>query len=148
MLLRVLEDPYRAMDGHPTECSVEGSIAAIDKLGDSRPKGVPLLAARLTEAHEAVAAYDREPNDLNLRMAVDAMANATMTRDGEETARQTLIRLLPAFPPRRTPVPLLTLLVSSAARERRVGETLGRALDRLLVDDVALRWAHDVVVGR
>ena len=85
---------------------------------------------------------------MNLRMAVDAMAGATFSRRPDEDPRQAMARLLPSFPPRQAPADLLGLLASSAARHRRLGETLGQALDRLCKDDVALQWAHDVVCDR
>jgi len=95
-----------------------------------------------------LATYAREPTEINLRVAVDAMAGATFTRRPGESPVQTMARLLPSFPPREAPAALLGLLASSAAKERRLGETLGQALDRLCTQDVALRWAHDVVCDR
>ena len=86
---------------------------------------------------------------MNLRMAVDAMAGATFTRRPGEPPVQTMARLLPSFPPRQAPSgAVLRLLATSAAQHRRLGETLGQALDRLCRDDVALQWAHDVVCDR
>ena len=149
MKWRAVEDAYRVMHGHRTQCSAEEYVAAMNGLKkDDLRRKILLLAARKAEAYEALSAYDREPNDLNLRIAADAMANATMTRDNDEAPQQTMLRLLPSFPPREAPVDLLQLLASSAARERRLGETLGQALDRVCSDDVALCWAHDVVCDR
>lgn len=147
MRWRALEDAFRVMRGHPTQCSVAEYMAAIEefKKGDQR-RNILLLAARRAEAYDALADYDREPNDLNLRIAADAMASAAMSRDGEESARETLVRLLPSFPPRGAPAALLTLLVSSAASERRLGETLGDAMNRIVAGDEALRWAHESAV--
>ena len=109
---------------------------------------VLLMAARRAEAYEALTTYDREPTELNRRIAADSMANAMMARVPGESPVETFIRLLPSFPPRPVPAPLLGLLVSSAARHRRLGETLGQALDRLCTEDVAFQWAHDVVCDR
>jgi len=138
---RVVEDAHRTLRGHPPECTAEEYLAA-----GSSPLFV--LAARRAEAYAALVAYDREPNELNLRMAVDAMAGATFTRRPDEDPRQTMARLVPSFPLRQAPAGLLGLLASSAARHRRLGETLGQALDRVCTQDVALQWAHDVVCDR
>ena len=141
MSWRVVEDAHRTLRGHPPRCTVEEYLAA-----GSSP--VLLLAARRAEAYDALATYDREPTELNRRIAADAMANAMMARVPGETPVETFIRLLPSFPPRSVPADLLGLLASSATRHRRLGETLGQALDRLCKEDVALQWAHDVVCDR
>ncbi|MEM7305037.1 MAG: hypothetical protein AAF682_00130 [Planctomycetota bacterium] len=141
MSWRVVEDAHRVVRGQPPRCTAEEYMAA-----GSSP--VLLIAARRAEAYDALTVYDREPNEMNRRIAADAMAGATFTRRPGETPVETFIRLLPSFPPRPVPVSALTLLASSAARHRRLGETLGQALDRLCKDDVALCWAHDVVCDR
>ena len=141
MSWRVVEDAHRTLRGHPPRCTAEEYLAA-----GSSP--VLLIAARRAEAYDALTAYDREPTEMNLRMAADAMAGATFTRRPDEPPVHTMARLLPSFPPRKAPADLLGLLASSAARHRRLGETLGGALDRLCTEDVALQWAHDVVCDR
>ena len=137
----VTDDAHRTLRGHPPRCTVEEYLAA-----GSSP--VLLLAARRAEAYDALATYDRDPNEMNLRVAVDAMAGATFTRRPDEDPRLAMARLLPSFPPRQAPAGLLRLLATSAAQHRRLGETLGQALDRLCRDDVALQWAHDVICDR
>lgn len=149
MFWRVVEDAYRAVGGQPPSCTVDEYAAAIDRCGkDDLRRRILLLAARRAEAYEALSMYDREPTEKNLAIAADAMATATFSRSADEAPLETLSRLLPAFPARLGPTALLTLLASSAARERRPGETLGQALDRVCAKDEALRWAHDVVTDR
>ena len=66
MSWRVVEDAHRVVRGQPPMCTAEEYMAA-----GSSP--VLILAARRAEAYDALTAYDREPNEMNLRIAVDAM---------------------------------------------------------------------------
>ena len=125
--------------GQPPMCTAEEYLAA-----GSSP-ALPLASGR-AEAYDALTTYDREPTEMNRRIAADAKANAMMSRMPGETPVETFIRLPPSFPPRPVSGSVLTLLASCAARHRRLGE--GQALDRLCTEDVALYWANDVICDR